>query len=247
MKHPVVHPVSAAALYTEIFSDSKKISSATIFCVDNAGKNYLITNWHVVTGVDPDSNLLLDKNGSRPDELKVYFISSVDNTKRFIRTIKLYDEEGKPAWKEHPFGQKVDVVAIPIENITETFLFVLNMSMADTDMLAGPGMHVSIIGFPLGITSASYFPIWKGGYIASDPDLDCHGLPLILIDATTRRGMSGSPVLATASNYINKSGANINSGRVQILFLGVYSGRENELAEIGKVWKANVIKEIISG
>lgn len=39
------------------------------------------------------------------------------------------------------------------------------------------------------------FPVWKRGSIASEPLFNINLGPAILVDAVTRRGMSGSPVL----------------------------------------------------
>lgn len=97
----------------------------------------------------------------------------------WIETVeKLYDKEGNERWIEHPAGRNVDVVAIPITKDDQIKLFAL----------------VSIIGFPLGLSSTGW-PIWKTGHIASDPLVDVDGRRGFLIDATTREGMSGSPVI----------------------------------------------------
>ena len=108
-------------------------------------------------------------------------------------------------------------------------------------------MPVSIIGFPLGLTSEGAFPIWKSGHIASDPDLDYNGLPAFLIDATTRGGMSGSPVvLRLLGGYSTRSGSTImTQTRPSTLFLGIYSGRVHGESEIGIVRRPKVISEVL--
>ncbi len=74
-----------------------------------------------------------------------------------------------------------------------------------------PGGEVSVIGFPMSISVGIGLPLWKSGYIASEPHFDIQiggqisqvgglnggtTLPAFFIDAQTRTGMSGSPVFA---------------------------------------------------
>src|SRR5258708_9345682 len=62
-----------------------------------------------------------------------------------------------------------------------------------------------LIGFPLGLvdrtTPVHVLPIYKTAHIASEPHLDFQGRPIVIIDGTTRRGMSGSPVVVSRENY----------------------------------------------
>ena len=126
-------------------------------------------------------------------------------------------------------------------------MYPLDLSMADVDIVPEVAMPVSIIGFPLGLTSGGYFPIWKTGHIASEPNIDYNGEPLFLIDSTTRSGMSGSPVvLRMSGGFKTKNGKTVLSmGGYRTLFLGIYSGRLNEDSEIGCVWRPYLITEIL--
>ena len=63
------------------------------------------------------------------------------------------------------------------------------------DAVYSVGSEVFVLGFPRGLRTQSNFPIWKRGTIATEPAIPRDdGAPLILIDAATRKGMSGSPV-----------------------------------------------------
>ena len=113
-----------------------------------------------------------------------------------------------------------------------------------------------VVGFPEGLVDSTepHFPrpIFKSGHIAFDPRIDFNGEPVVLLDAITRLGQSGSPVFATESAW--------NGGFVPNCFLGIYSGRYTvagkELAgeqqcaidqaglSIGRVFKPRVISEI---
>jgi hypothetical protein len=67
---------------------------------------------------------------------------------------------------------------------------------------------------------------------------------MFIIDATTKPGMSGSPVVARRIGMYQSSQA-VNMGGSATRFLGVYSGRIHEQADIGMVWKPEVITAII--
>ena len=112
-------------------------------------------------------------------------------------------------------------------------------------MIPEVAMPVSIIGYPGGLKGRGNFPLWKTGHIVSEPDLDYNGEPVFLIDATTRGGMSGSPVILRLKGGSRKRSGDrmIASTGYSTLFLGVYSGQW-QYPEIGKVWKPIVIHEI---
>jgi hypothetical protein len=77
------------------------------------------------------------------------------------------------------------------------------MALASIDILTMPALPVSVIGYPLGLSAGESWPIWKTGHIASDLDIDSEsGWPAFLIYATTRSGMSGTPVVLRLTNMI---------------------------------------------
>jgi hypothetical protein len=125
-------------------------------------------------------------------------------------------------------------------------IYPLDLALADVDMLPDVAMPVSIIGFPQGLTGPGKLPIWKTGHIATDPDLDFDDKPVFLIDATTRAGMSGSPVvLRLNSGYRTTKGSMVISSGFLTRFLGVYSAQFTD-TEIGYIWRPRVISEILS-
>lgn len=243
-----IHPFSSTSLYVEPYYDDIKLSCATAFVVVYKEKGYILTNWHVVSGVDPDRNMVLSKTGLIPNRLRIVYHSTEGG--KWVEIFEpLYNETGDKLWIEHEYSQNVDVVALPFKSDPGIMRYAFNLGDSNEfaeNLLPEPGMHVSIIGFPLGIKNSGYFPIWKGGYIATDPDIDFKDLPLILIDATTREGMSGSPVFVSAMSYMSKNGQPFRNGSILHIFLGIYSGRENDIAELGKVWKTKAIIEMLS-
>ncbi|WP_435263420.1 S1 family peptidase [Tenacibaculum sp. nBUS_03] len=215
----------------------------TGFCVKAEEQYYLITNWHNVTGRNPESNDPLSSNGlCDPDKMKIWFYTNKIGTWA-PKTITLKNEDGTPRWIEHQNGRQIDVVAIPFQKTDDIFIRELDLNTANLEIVLYPSKSVSIIGYPNGLTSGGKFSIWKTGHIASDVDLNYNGKPVFLIDATTRSGMSGSPVVLRSTGMTQfKDGNRIGT---HTKFLGVYSGRIDGTSEIGRVWKPNVVNEIL--
>ncbi len=241
-----VDPLSARSLSLITSIGDTAIATATGFIVKHQNKHFLITNWHVVTGKDPSTGKIEDPFGRTPTVIAIwYHAKTLGNWVRKIES--LYSPKGKPNWIEHPLGSKVDVVAFPLSSHSGVQIYPFDLTLANTDMVPAVAMPVSIIGFPFGLSGPGKFPIWKTGHIATDPELDYDNMPVFLIDATTRPGMSGSlVVLRLTGGYETKSGgAMMASSGMATLFLGIYSAQQTD-SEIGKVWRPEVITEILN-
>ena len=130
-----------------------------------------------------------------------------------------------------------------------------------------PTTPVTLIGYPYGFYDAkNALPIWKTGSVASEPDIDFDGKPLMLIDVAAFPGMSGSPAFATAYGmYEMHDGTGVTPGGVQ-QFIGIYASnvvrhkekfleyiphavsvgiRDEESLQIGHIWKANLILDTV--
>lgn len=98
------------------------------------------------------------------------------------------------------------------------------------------GSPAFAVGYPLGLTaSGPNRPIWRGGFVATEPRANFEDWPTFLIDIAGRKGLSGAPVLVK-----DTSGS--------LSFAGVYSGRvlpEEHNSDLGYVWKCSVINELI--
>jgi hypothetical protein len=112
----------------------------------------------------------------------------------------------------------------------------------------GPSDLLSIIGFPFGITGGGALGIWVQGTVATEPSVDFDELPCLLVDSRTRPGQSGSPVIAyRPSGYQTEEGSTVMTGQAAERFVGVYSGRINQESDLGFVWKAQALLDILSG
>ena len=167
------------------------------------------------------------------------------------------DDRSVPLWLEHSkLKSNCDVVAIPFEVPSEAAkrIAYANGSAPLENLQAGTAAF--IVGFPNGLSAGHWLPVWKSGYVASEPNFNISigtkpdenfgeiggtVLPAFFIDSLTRGGMSGSPVFAATRMDIATPPV--------YHFIGTYSGRiegrEGEAA-FGICWRRDVLREIIS-
>lgn len=231
------------------------LAKATAFFYLRNSKMYLITNWHNVSGLNSLNGKPLSSNGGIPDMLSMPLMYQLAPIKWYEGQINLY-ENGKANWFVHPvFKERVDVIALEIEfENNEEGVMTTPINKADfSDYDLEIGDDVFVIGYPYNLTGGAFFPIWKRGSVATEPDVNIDGLPKILVDTASKPGMSGSPVIFRRNGIHTKSGkidSSTTMGMIQN-FVGVYSGRvvgDSDFdSQLGIVWKKNVIDEIIDG
>ena len=112
---PEILEPSVKSLFLRIKSNDHEISTGTGFIVTSATGHMLITNRHIVTGRNNDTDELLSiKTGAVPDEIIISH-----NSKKGLGTWvehcePLYNNH-KPLWHEYPtLGSQADFVALPI-------------------------------------------------------------------------------------------------------------------------------------
>ena len=199
--------------------DGNALSAASAFFFEMDGSCFLITNWHVVSGRHFVNREPLAAPFVEPFSLTAK-LSSYAVGDRGSGTfgiaphhVPLYRGE-EPVWFEHPeLGSLCDVVAIPMErpaSCAELMHSAANRISGD-NIPVEPGCTVFVIGFPHALSVGFGLPLWKSGYVASEPHYDVQlggqlsdygglaggeHIPAFLIDSQTRAGMSGSPVFA---------------------------------------------------
>lgn len=114
----MISDLSAQSVFLKQTADGHDLGTATGFIVEHNSRPYLITNWHVLTGKNPDTNDLINYDYC-PDEIVI--LHHVRNRLgTWIQQIEpLEDLAGNPRWIEHPRGSQVDVVALPLQIIPE--------------------------------------------------------------------------------------------------------------------------------
>lgn len=243
---------SVQSLFLVAMRGSLDLGTGTGFVVQRNDQPYLITNYHVAAGRHPSNGQPRHPTAGVPDTLRVLQLMPAQPGKLQWepRDERVLDPETDRAlWFEHPLhGRKVDVVALPLRNTLGAHLRPYDLTGSAPALQVGPGDGVSVVGFPFGITGGGAFAIWTRGFIASEPDVDLDDLPSFLIDARTRPGQSGSPVIAYSSGGARAmaDGSTVVLGGPVTNLLGVYSGRVNEQSDLGLVWKVQAVRDIVA-
>ena len=244
---------SIRSLFVEPYFCDTRLSSATAFVVSAGEAGGLVTNRHVVTGRDQATGQPLAAHGGVPDRLIVWHnavneASASESALSWIAVnVPLYEND-VPRWVEHPdLGPRADVVILPIEPVSRLRLYPYDLNLK-AEMLCRPADPMSVVGFPFGRASAARFAIWATGFVASEPDIPFDDLPVVLIDCRTRQGQSGSPVIMQRNVVYGGLNGELmapygRGGKTQ--FVGVYSGRINTESDIGMVWTATAIRQIL--
>lgn len=236
----------------------------TGFVYEFKGRAFLISNWHNFSGRNAETGQpVCKKSGAVPNRVRVT-MPEKEIGQWSTAEFQLCDASGRASWFEHPkHGRRVDVGALPLEDLHQYSFRAATGKESGADMLLQVGDDVYILGYPLGISATQHFALWKRGSVASEPDLDIDGLPKLLIDATTRPGMSGAPVIQHSTGGYTRSNGDlvIAPGRYS-RFIGIYSGRlqeklgeapcvdeptKSQEAFLGIVWKRPAIEQTIEG
>ncbi len=240
---------SVQSLYIEMGINGNKLSSGTAFVVETAKGPHLITNRHNVTGRDQNTGEPLSRTAGIPNQIKIFHNASTGLGAWQSAIEPLLRPDGGPRWVEHPsLGARADFVALPLVQTAGISLVPHSLKHTGPDFVVGPADTVSVIGFPFGVAAGGLFAVWATGFVASEPDVDIDGLPVMYIDCRSRPGQSGSPVLA----YRWGGTAQMRDGSTAVIageysrFVGIYSGRINKDSDIGVVWKASAIAELVA-
>lgn len=249
-------PISLTVHHLHIGFNDEVLAHGTGFVYQKMQGYYLITNWHNVSGRHPKTHRLLSRHGGVPNVICTYFRSKENPGNSFREMIPLYADEEmqQPLWIEHPVHKsKVDVVAISLpETFTAKYaMYPVNGIKFESEFKEEIADEAFIVGYPFAKSQYIELPIWKRASIASEPDVNIDQLPMMHIDTATRPGLSGSPVIMQRVGIHGMTDGVVTPdtsiGRIRN-FIGVYSGRigTNELkAQLGIVWKARAIEEIL--
>lgn len=186
-------------------------------------------------------------SGGVPDRLRVMHNAAGQLGAWVEKVEPLYDDSGLPLWFEHPVRKgEVDVVALPLTEVAGVDTHDYD-PWAATQVAIATTEPLNIVGFPFGMTGGGSLAIWVRGFVATEVAIDFDGLPCFLVDSRTRQGQSGSPVIfySGGGTYMAATGGLVLGGGPIEEFVGVYSGRINAESDLGIVWKASVVREIV--
>lgn len=202
----MINKLSLATTYIQLFymdantGQIKPRSYATGFFISQNNQLWLISNWHVFSGLDP----LEPAHIKLPPPLFAK-ITVIGGESLYELSIPLYNSEMEPIWREHEDRHKVDIAIYPLPNLLKRhFNFFDIQEIANhLSITTTIAKDAFILGYPFskdemeqqfGEKAPYYIPIWKRASIASEPDAPLGGR-VILLDSLSRPGMSGAPVL----------------------------------------------------
>jgi len=260
--------LSLSACFLDLKGVGDTPRQATGFFWRRADKVFLITNWHVVTGINMMSGEPV-ANGWCPEKLVVQYFTKVvlaepsaavlgPNTKTMecpTVEIPLYQDFHRPFWIQHPmtFDWSVDIVAIQIDGALKDKSQAQCVNDRDYPQLYHfAGSEIFVLGHPISKKDSAYpvlFPVWKRGSIASEIIVPWNMRPAFLIDSRTSEGMSGSPVFSRVFGPAAYGDGTVKADSILASeFMGVYSGRlfdDENNASIGLVWHRHLIDQIL--
>jgi hypothetical protein len=276
-----LHPASCGVTRMEMFFHDISLGCATGFLFSFGQSLALVSNWHVFSGRHPETGITTHSTSCTPNRVEFHIsVASYDkqNISIEFRPMDLpILRDGQAAWWQHrgyldPAGQprRVDIGVLPLEDVIEDFAEIKKLiqsfgaqvlvKTADSPKdwtyqqgTARVASEVFILGYPLGLANQGVLPIWKRGSLASEPLYDIEGnIPIIYVDALTRHGMSGSPVLFFGPEIIDEVGIPSPQTRRphdHPWLIGVYAGRRVATADeiemaLGRVWKRRLLDEI---
>ena len=233
------------------------VIAGTGFVVQHDAQTFLITNGHIVTGRHRTTDEYLGLP-ALPQRLVVTVPMAGEGlggdgvallgTTQLV--VDLYDENDRALWLAHPhFGRRFDVVAIQLElpatnpgSQTRTELLPYSLGPLDPINTLVTAQDLSVVGFPFGLRGGADSAIWVRGTVASEPGFGFEGEPCFLIDARTRHGQSGSPVIVPVRRHEQSE----LGGGMPWRIVGIYSGRTDEASDLGRVWHLSVLNSILT-
>ena len=239
---------SVKSLFIEMQFNRQPLATGTAFVVNGKTRPLLITNRHNVTGRNPHTNEPLSKSAGIPNQIVIIHNRKGRLGEWVPKLEPILDDDDNPLWFEHPtLKNNADFVALPLTSLDDVEIAPYDVVTTGPNFNVGPADILSVVGFPFGLQAGGSLAVWATGFMASEPDVDFNNLPVFLIDCRSRQGQSGSAVIAhraegTAMMIDGKLGSFMNP---VYKFLGIYSGRINSESDLGIVWKASAIKELV--
>ena len=252
--------LSTSITKLEMLCDGQPLGGGTGFFYKHNAKWYVVTNWHVLSGRHPLTGQPRHSSAAVPNQCRFYFTSLTDAGVHWgaVTYWLAHPSSGVATWFQHPIeGQAVDIAALPIEEIHKGKARDLQDSGGNApDMFIDLGAEVFLPGYPLGLSANGLMAIWKRASVASSLEFGEGINRYFYVDTATREGMSGAPCLAI-SNWQHYE-VDRTTNKVSIVerplswrLLGIYSGRLNPSdsfeAQIGKVWRENLMFDVLNG
>lgn len=240
---------STASLALSMYFDGTHLSTGTAFAWSGSRGLFLVTNWHNLSGKNPQTGECLSSMASEPNSVEITCFAKGNLSAAVSAKFKIRDNDNNPTWIIHnEFGKKIDIAAIAIKESPEFDIFPIN-KMPNMLLSMEVGQEIFILGYPYSKSAAS-LPIWKKASFASEPKYISEDQPWIYVDTASRPGMSGSPVIRRSwSSHSLENGSTIITPGPATRIVGIYSGRivtKDPLdAQLGMVWPTRFIEDVV--
>jgi hypothetical protein len=96
-----IDPFSLTTVPLSTYFDDTHLSDATGFLWNQGERNYLITNWHVLTGRNAQTGESLHARGGRPNKIRAFFNARFPHFEKQEHIITIRDANYSPAWLVH--------------------------------------------------------------------------------------------------------------------------------------------------
>lgn len=240
-----VEALLLAVTRVETLNAGQRLTNATGFFFERAGRIFLVTSRHV---------LLDEASGHRPDEIDVEFHVDPDNVAATTPLrVPLY-RDGLALWREaRDSGGLVDVAALALDAAALPQPRMMH-AFTPAHLVLDPqpievGDSVLVVGFPLGFQDElHHLPVARKAVVASSFGMRFGGNGYFLTDARLHRGASGAPVVARAAHAQDEDGRE----GLPWLLLGVHASRldvERDLTQDSRLdlncaWYADVLETL---
>lgn len=241
---------SVASLLVRFQGAGDDMGSATGFVVEAEHGTFLVTARHAVRGRHQSTDAPLHRSGRVPDTLYVAHNSDRQLGRWRWTGEALYDSAGQPRWLEHPTRRGVvDVVAVPLTDTEGVKFYGYDPVRPGTPIAYGVTSDLHVVGFPFVPSQERYYALWSRAVVASEPSDDFNGLPCFLVDSHTTAGNAGAPTIAyaTGGTVTLDDGSDMELTKPRGRFIGLYTGRLSPESDLGVVWKASAVAEVVGG
>jgi hypothetical protein len=125
--------------------NTTKLSIGTGFVWKDKDQFFLITNWHNLSGRDPNTGKHLSSTASEPNKVRIWWNTKEKLGQKYAAVHDIRDANGVPLWWVHPtHGNKVDVVALPVADQSNADMYPINLMRSEA-LLVQVGMDVFIL------------------------------------------------------------------------------------------------------
>jgi len=243
-----INPFSCAVVHLTMYfkgeSTTQKLATGTGFIYRIGHRYVLVSAGHNLTGRYPDTGKTISETAGVPNEVFIEGYCQKATIQLYTEANDPNDPDNCPLFRQHPNDPTMDIAVLPFTSLNEWATLDASFFSERQYVKLAVTQTCFVVGYPFGLVDRPdpyhVLPIYKTANIASEPYLDFQGKLIVVIDATTRFGMSGSPVIVQEPHF----------GTTRNRLLGIYTGRFPRLRKeddsaLGIVYNRRAIQEVL--